>query len=117
MKVLLSILCGTIIVFVGGCVVTLAGDGGWLSIIAWTVVVLNVLMITAMWGVSGPMRPVFIGMAVIDLAVALVLGGVTLTYAGGDPDMLRWGLLTALAFLVKAGLSVAVSRQVKDQQP
>ena len=116
MKVLLSILCGTIILFVGGCVVTLAGDGWWLAVISWGVVALNVLMIAAIWGISGPMRPLFIGMAILDVAVALMLGGLTLTYAGSDPDMLRWGLLTAAAFLVKAGLSVAVSRQVRDPQ-
>ena len=116
MKVLLSILCGTIILFVGGCVVTLGGDGGLLAAVSWGIVVLNALMIAAMWGISGPLRPVFIGMAVIDVAVAMLLGGLTLTYAGSDPDMLRWGLLTALAFLVKAGLSVAVSRRAGNLQ-
>ena len=116
MKIVLSILCGTIILFVGGCVFTLGGDGGLLAAVSWGIVVLNALMIAAMWGVSGPLRPVFIGMAVVEVAAALLLGGLTLTYAGGDQDMLRWGLLTALAFLVKSALSVAVSRQVKDQQ-
>lgn len=112
MKVLLSILCGTIILFVGGCVITLGSSGGLLAIVCWGIVALNALMIAVMWGISGPLRPLFYVMASADVAVALILGGLTLAYSGNDKQMLQWGLLAAVAFLVKAGLSVAVAKRV-----
>ena len=111
MKVLLSILCGTVILFVGGCVMSFASGGGPIIWASWAVVVVNLLMIAAMWGFSGRLRALFIGMAVLDLAVALLAGGVTLYNAGTDDELLFWGLLTALAFLVKAGLSYVISKR------
>lgn len=111
MKVLLSILCGTVILFVGGCVMSFGSGGGPIIWASWAVVVVNLLMIAAMWGLSGRMRALFVGMAVLDLAVALLAGGVTLYNAGTDGELLFWGLLAALAFLVKAGLSYKMSRR------
>ena len=113
MKVLLSILCGTVILFVGGCVMSLGSGGGPIAWASWGVVGVNLLMIIAMWGLSGPMRPLFIAMAVLDVAVALVIGGVTVSEAGSDKDLLFWGLVAALAFALKAGLSFAVAKRVR----
>ncbi len=111
MKVLLSILCGTVILFVGGCVMSLGSGGGPIIWASWAVVIANLLMIAAMWGMPGQMRALFIGMAVLDLGVALLAGGVTLFNSGTDRELLFWGLLVALAFLVKAGLSYKMSRR------
>ena len=111
MKILLSILCGIIVLFVGGCVMSLGGGGGPIIWASWAIVIANLLLIAAMWGMPGPMRALFIAMAVLDVAVALLLGGVVLAESGSDPGLLFWGLLIAVAFLVKAGFSYKMSRR------
>ena len=84
---------------------SLGSGGGPIIWASWAIVIANLLMIAAMWGMPGQMRALFIAMAVLDVAVALLLGGVVLAESGSDPGLLLWGLLIAAAFLVKAGLS------------
>ena len=111
MKILLSILCGTVILFVGGCVVSFGGDAGPIAWLSWGVVIVNLLLIAATWGLTGPLRPLFIIMGVVDLGVALVLGVVTISDSHLDPGLMAWGLAIAAAFLVKALLSFAAARR------
>ena len=113
MRILLSILCGTVILFVGGCVMSFGSDAGPIAWLSWAIVAVNLVMIAAMWGLAGPMRPLFIAMAVLDLGLALIIGGLALSESGSDRDLLFWGLVAALAFAVKAALSFAVAKRVK----
>lgn len=112
MKIILSILCGTVILFIGGCAVTLGGEGGPIVWASWAIVLANLSMIVAIWGMPSRIRPLFIGMAVLDVVVALLLGGATLFNSGTDRELLFWGLLVAFAFLAKAGLSYMISKRI-----
>lgn len=106
MKVVLTILCSLMILLAGGCVIMTAGSGmGVIGLINLLIIVPNALMIAAIYGFSGPMRPVFIAFAIVDVAVALLVGGLTLSVAGSDEQILFIGLLITFAFLLKAGLS------------
>ena len=111
MKILLSILCGTVILFVGGCVMSFGGDAGPIAWASWAIVIVNLLLIAAIWGLTGPMRPLFVIMGVVDVGVALVLGVLTISESGRDKELLVWGLAAAAAFLVKALLSFAAARR------
>ncbi len=94
------------ILLAGGCVVATAGSGmGVIGLINLLIIVPNALMIAAIYGFSGPMRAVFVTFAVIDVAVALLVGGLTLSLPGGDQGVVFIGLLITFAFLLKAGLS------------
>jgi hypothetical protein len=111
-KVLLSILCATVILFIGGCVMTIGQDGGAIAWTSWAIVGVNLLMITAIWGVTGPLRPLFIGMGGVDAVVAFIIAGATLFNAGNDQEVLRWGLLIAVAFVGKSLLSFLMAGRV-----
>ncbi len=113
MKVVLTILCGLMILLSGGCVI--AGGGGMdaIGLINLVVIVPNALLIAAMYGFSGSMRPVFIGLAIADIALALLLGGLTVALAGTDVEMLWLGLLITFAFLLKGGLTWSMSNKLR----
>ncbi len=113
MKVLLTILCGTVILFVGGCVMSFGSGGGPIVWASWGIAGVNLLMIAAMWGIAGPMRPLFVAMAVIDVALALGLGFVVMTDAGTGAELMAWGFGIVGAFLVKGALSYWVAKRVK----
>jgi hypothetical protein len=115
MKVILTIFSGLMALFTGGCGLLLGGSLGLVSLILLGIAALNLLMILAMYGYTGPMRPAFITLIVADLVVA---GGLLLLgFVGSisDPSVLPLAMLLAGAFLVKAGLSYGVMRQLHGQ--
>ena len=111
MKIILTILCGAVILFVGGCVITL-GDGGPVAVASWIVVGINLLLIAGMWALPGKLRPLFIVMALVDFGVALMLIWPIVLETGMDPEFRFWIMLPAAAFLAKGILSLKVSRKV-----
>ena len=112
MKIILTILCGAVILFVGGCVATLGGDGGPIAVASWIVVGINLLLIAGMWALPGKLRPLFIVMALVDFGVALMLVWPIVLETGMDPEFRFWIMLPAAAFLAKGILSLKVSRKV-----
>lgn len=116
MKILLSILCGTIILFVGGCVMSFGGDAGPIAWLSWAIVAVNLLMITAMWGLAGPMRVLFVVMAIADFALAALFAVLLAIYSSNSAEEMQFGLLAIAAFALKGGLSLAVSRRTGPAQ-
>ena len=113
MKILLTILCGLMILLSGGCVVAIGGSGlNMIVLLNLLIIVPNILMILAMYGLSTPMRPVFILLAIADLVIALLVGGLTIMYSAGDGQVFGFGLLISGAFLLKAFLTWSASRQL-----
>ncbi len=115
MKIVLTILCGLMILLSGGCVISVGGGMDAIGLINLAVIVPNALLIAAMYGYSGPMRPVFIGLAITDIVIALVLGGLTVSLAGPDLQVLWLGLLITFAFLLKGGLTWSMSNKLKQR--
>jgi hypothetical protein len=103
MKVLLTILCGIMLLFSGGCVVVLMGNTGFaagpLILIPAAIAILNLLVVTALWGFSRPRRGVFMALAALDLiVVGLMIALWSQLGASSGSD-------NTLAFLLVAGLA------------
>ena len=105
MKVLLTILCGLMILLSGGCFLALGGTSNPFSLINLLIIVPNILVIAALYGLSNPVRPVFIALAVVDFLVALIIGGLALSAASGDVQLQLLGLLIAGVFVLKGVLT------------
>ena len=56
---------------------------------------------------------VFLGLAIADVAIALTLGALAISLAGSDLQVLGLGLLITFAFLLKGGLTWAISKKLK----
>src|SRR5437764_4734875 len=96
MKTLLAILCIIMLLFGGGCAVTLGGyNGGALVLIPLAVAVLNGLVLVAIFGMSEPWRPAFYVLIAADVLIAV---GTIVAYAAtsaSDPSVLPWALAMA----------------------
>jgi hypothetical protein len=114
MKILLTILCGVMILSAGGCVVMAGGQAGIITIVLSAIVVLNALMIAAMYGLAGPMRPAFMTLAVVDVLVAIAVMGLALSFSVNDAGIIPLAGLIAAGFLLKAGLSWAIQRRLGE---
>jgi hypothetical protein len=115
MKVLLFILAALMILLAGGCAIVAGREIGIASLILWGVVVLNALLIAAMLGYSGPMRPVFIILMVLDVGVVLLVLGLAISQGTTDQAVWMGALLISAAFAAKAGLTYGVYRRMKAQ--
>jgi hypothetical protein len=115
MKILLFIFAALMILLAGGCAVVAGRDLGLISLVLWGIVVLNVLLIVAMAGKSGPMAPVFIILMVLDAGV--VVGVPVLALSQGTTDPAIWWpvLLICAAFAAKGGLTYGVYRRMKAE--
>ena len=95
MKVLLSILCGLIVLFAGGCtLLAVSGAGlsgalvsGPLLVIPAAVAILNVMVLAALWGFATPNRGILVTLLVLDVLVVLALAATWVSLGGGDRDM------------------------------
>ena len=115
MKVFLTILCGLMVLLAGGCTLAIGSGGGIVSLVLAGIVALNVLMIAAMYGYSGPMRPAFITLAVADVLVAIGVMALALSLSVNDAATIQLAALIAAGFLLKAGLTWAMQRRMRAQ--
>ncbi len=115
MKVLLTILCGLMILFSGGCFLALGGAMNPFSLINLLILVPNILVIAALYGMSNPIRPVFIALAVVDFLVALIIGGLALSAGGTNLQVQLTGLLIATAFLLKGVFTWSIANKPRTE--
>jgi hypothetical protein len=116
MKIILTILCGLMILFAGGCTI-LAGAAGPVAIIPAGVVILNVLVLGAMHGFASPGKWVFYTLAILDVLAVI---GLTITWfsLGMTDDQLNiFAVLLIAAFAVKAALTFAMGNRTAAANP
>ena len=116
MKILLAILCVVMLLFGGGCAITVlsffgndSGGTGILAIIPFAVFVFNLLVLIALFGWSHPWRPAFYILAVVDIIIAagtlISFTATSLSDPSGLPWVLPWTLLMAGGFGLKGWLT------------
>jgi hypothetical protein len=112
MKILLAILCAIMVLFGGGCALTLlaflgndSSGGGLLVLIPLAVLVFNMLVLVAIFGWSNPWLPAFYILAVVDIIVAASTIIAYAAFSANDPTMLPWSLLMAGGFGLKGWLT------------
>lgn len=120
MKVLLSILCGLIVLFAGGCtLLAVSGAGlsgalvsGPLLVIPAAVAILNVMVLAALWGFATPNRGILVTLLVLDVLVVLALAATWASLGGGDRDMNILAVLLVGGFAAKGLLTGLYLRSV-----
>jgi hypothetical protein len=107
MKTLLIALCIIMLLFGGGCAITLGGfnETGPLILIPIAVAVFNGLVLAALFGWSTPFRPAFYVLIAADVLIAAATLIGTLGFSSGDTSIIPWGLAMALAFGLKGFLT------------
>lgn len=106
MKVMLALLCIVMLLFGGGCALTLGGyGGGALVLIPIAVAVFNGLVLAALFGWSEPWRPAFYILAIADVIVAIGTLIAAFSIATSDQSVLPWGLAMAGGFGLKGFLT------------
>jgi hypothetical protein len=108
MKYVLAILCGLLVLFMGGCAV-LALAGGPLALIPAGLAALNVMIIIALFKVRPQFLPAFYVLGIADLLVAIGAGIAAPTM--GSDGTLFWA--AAGLFALKGVLTLVFARQQK----
>lgn len=117
MRIILSIFCGLMALFGGGCALTLIMQGGAFGVLSpitmlpVAVFVLNCLVLAALWGWKNPWRPAFYTLAVADFLIAIGSTLASLSIAGQDRTGLLWGLGFAGAFAIKGVLTLKFAKE------
>ena len=111
MKIILTILCGLMILFAGGCTV-LAGAAGLVAIIPAGVVVLNGLVLGAMYGFASPAKWAFNTLAILDGLAVILLTVAWLSFGMTDNGLNILALLLISAFAVKGALTYATGSRI-----
>lgn len=111
MKVFLSIFCALMALFGGGCALMLGTHMGPLVLLPLAVLLLNGLVLAALWGWRKPFKPAFYVLATADLLIAGGLALATLFTALNDATVLGWGLATIAAFAAKGIATIMVARK------
>lgn len=111
MKIILTILCGLMILFAGGCSI-LALMAGPLALVPAGVVVLNVLVLGAMYGFANPRRWVFNTLAIIDALVVIILLILWSSFGATDQQTNIFAVLLVAAFAVKGALTYAMAKRM-----
>ena len=108
MKVLLAILCAAMVLFGGGCVIALGafnvGAGG-LSLIPMAIVVINAIVLAALFGWSNPWRPAFYILAIADFVIAVGTIIAYVAFSANDTSVLPWALAMMAGFGLKGFLT------------
>jgi hypothetical protein len=110
MKVLLVGLCLLMVLFSGGCVVAFGSGGGIVGLIPLGVLVLNGLILAAIFGWATPAPGVFYTLTVMDFIVATGLLIATLGFGMSDQSILVLGLVLAGGFALKGVLTLSYIR-------
>lgn len=119
MKILLTILCGLMVLFAGGCALLLVGGSGFggmfqsvpFALIPGGIAVLNLAVLGAMWGIAKPSRAVFITLMVLDALVVLIVLVTWGAFGLADSQVNMLAGLTAGAFAAKGLLTGAVLQE------
>ena len=120
MKVLLSILCGLMVLFAGGCALLLVSGSGYngmfqsvpFALIPGGIAVLNLALLGAMWGFAKPSKAAFITLILLDALVVLIVLIAWGSFGLADSEVNMLAGLTAGAFAAKGLLTGAVLREV-----
>ena len=113
MKVLLVGLCLLMVLFSGGCVVAFGSGGGVVGLIPLGVLILNGLILAAIFGWATPTLWVFNTLTVIDFIVATGLLIATFGFGTSDQTILQLGLALAGGFALKGALTLSYIRSNK----
>jgi hypothetical protein len=116
MKIILTILCGLMILFAGGCTI-LAGAAGQVAIIPAGVVVLNVLVLGAMYGFASPAKWAFYTLAILDGLAIILLTIAWLSFGMTENGLNILGLLLISAFAVKGALTFVMGSKIAARGP
>ena len=111
MKIILTILCGLMALFAGGCTV-LAGAAGPLALIPAGVVVLNVLVLGAMYGFANPRKWAFLTLAVLDGLAVILLAIPWFSFGMTDSQLNGLAVLLISAFAVKGAMTYAMAKRI-----
>ena len=110
MKTILTIFCVLAALFGGGCALTIGANAGPVALLPLAVLVLNCLILAALWGSKTPWPPAFYILGVIDLLIALGMV-VFLFFLGGGFDLyLLPFVLLPIAFALKGYLALKYVR-------
>lgn len=113
MKILLTILCGLMVLFAGGCALLgLASaapfhllQGSALALIPAGIAGLNILVLGALWGFAKPNRGIFITLVVLD-AIVVVIFALSWSWFGlEDPGINLFAAGIIGAFTIKGLLT------------
>ncbi len=114
MKVLLTILCGLMVLFAGGCAVILFLGSGYngmfqsfpFALAAAGVAALNVLVILALFGSKAPQRWAFYVLAALDVIVIAIVLIAWTSYGFHDSEVNPLAIGLIAGFGLKALLTV-----------
>jgi len=112
MKVLLAIFCAMMLLFAGGCAISLGGSVGPLSLLPIAAVVLNGFVLAAIFGWSKAAPVVFYILVALDAILAVGLSIALVSYGSSDPTIYPWGLLLIGAFVLKGVLTWLYVRSI-----
>ena len=116
MKIILTILCGLMVLFAGGCTI-LAGAAGPLAIVPAGLVVLNVLVLGAMHGFANPRKWVFYTLAILDVLAVMGLMIAWSSLGMTDDQLNILAVLLVAAFTVKAALTFVMGNRAIEARP
>ncbi len=111
MKIVLTIFCGLMALFGGGCVlVLLSASAGVVLLLPLAVFVLNGLILAALWGWKTPWRPAFYILGAIDILIAIGIGITVFASALGQDPIAFFFWLAVAAFAMKGILTFAYAK-------
>ena len=119
MKIMLTILCGLMVLFAGGCALLLVSGSGYngmfqsvpFALIPGGIAVLNLAVLGAIWGFAKPSRAAFITLMVLDALVVLIILVTWASFGLADSQVNMLAGLTAGAFAAKGLLTGAVLQE------
>ena len=119
MKIMLTILCGLMVLFGWGCALLLVGGSGFggmfqsvpFALIPGGIAVLNLAVLGAIWGFAKPSRAAFITLMVLDALVVLIILVTWASFGLADSQVNMLAGLTAGAFAAKGLLTGAVLQE------
>jgi len=122
MKVILGIICGLVVLFGGGCAVTLlvsgmGGGGAVLALIPGGIAALNVLILLALYGSSPPQTWAFYVLAALDVVAAVLAAVFWSSISFQVTDIWTIAVPVIAVLLLKAVLTVLVARQLPPGSP
>ncbi len=112
MKIILTILCGLMVLFAGGCAV-IALAAGPLALLPGGVAALNIFVLIALYGSSKPAKWAFVTLIILDALWVLVL---LMAWASGgfsDPLLNLWAAGFIGTVALKGALTFAMLRKLQ----
>ena len=120
MRIVLTIFCGLVLLFAGGCALVLVGSGGTGSVLSsgpavlipGGIAVLNGLVIAALWGFAKPVKGVFLTLIILDAIVVAIL---LLLWSGiglSNSNDIAFAALTTGTFALKGILTFLYWRKL-----